>query len=96
MHHIARPYVDERSLVGAGSSCGGFDLKCPVGSDGDGSSEEFLVGSKNDANLPAEGRATVLVGLQQLGWAMVTQLIEALFQVKEELSKKPISVNEPV
>lgn len=96
MNHVACPNVDERSFVCTGNLCEGPDLKCAVGSDGDGGAEEFFIGPKDHANLPTEGGTTALVGLQQPGWAMVTQLIEALFQVQEELSKKPISVNEPV
>jgi hypothetical protein len=95
MNHIASPDLDE-GLVPACSVCGGFDLKCPVGSDGDGGSEELLIGPKDDANLSAEGRATTCIGLQQSGWPLVTQLIEALFQFQEELSEQPVSVNEPV
>ena len=96
MNHVARPNVNEEGLVCTGCLCGGSDLKCAVGGDGDGVSEEFLVGPKNHANLPTERAATTLVGLLQPGWAMVTQLIEALFQVQEELGKKPVSINEPM
>ena len=96
MNHVARSNVNEEGFVYTGWLCGGADLKGAVGSDGDGGAEEFLVSTKDHANLSTEGRATMRIGLPQTGWAMVTQLIEALFQVKEELSKKPISVNEPV
>jgi len=96
MNHVACPDVDERGLVRTGSVCREFDLKCPVGSDGDGGAEEFFVGSKDHANLSTEGRATMRIGLQQPGWAMVTQFVEALFQFQEELGKEPVSINEPV
>lgn len=93
MNDVACPHVDE-GLVCTGCPGGGSDLKCAIGSDGDGGSQEFLIGPKDDANLSAEGRTTTHVGLQQAGWAMVTQLIEALFQFQEELGKEPVSINE--
>ena len=64
MNHIARSHVDKRRFS-AGGICGRSDLQGSISRDGDGGANELLIGSQDHANLPAEGGATVLVGLQQ-------------------------------